>query len=151
MFWWGLLGLGLLGLLLNFVSTCTTRNLCITQFIQNYLFFYLTISLSENNTITYPFIIPEPWIDMPQVGHNIVKLIWVVWWRKSKFYSIKRVLYKVQNCHVIYIYFVKLQSILKVLSNKFATVSRSKRRFNLNCQLLQTLWCIPHWNNDNLL
>ena len=51
---------------------------------------------------------------------------------------------EVENCHVIYIYFVKLQSILKVLSNKFATVSRREGRFNLNCQLLQTLWCIPH-------
>ena len=51
---------------------------------------------------------------------------------------------EVKDCHVIYIYFVKLQSILKVLSNKFATVSRRQGRFNLNCQLLQTLWCIPH-------
>ena len=52
---------------------------------------------------------------------------------------------EVENCHVIYIYFVKLQqSILKVLSNKFANLSRSKGRFNLNCQLLQTLWYIPH-------
>ena len=47
------------------------------------------------------------------------------------------------SCH-LYIYFVKLQSILKVLSNKFANLSRSKGRFNLNCQLLQTLWYIPH-------
>ena len=44
----------------------------------------------------------------------------------------------------IYGYIVKLQSILKVLSNKFANLSRSKGRFNLNCQLLQTLWYIPH-------
>ena len=54
-------------------------------------------------------------------------------------YNIYKHIYK-----YIYGYIVKLQSILKVLSNKFANLSRSKGRFNLNCQLLQTLWYIPH-------